>query len=91
MIIDVNGKKIAFGLAWKRLVGGGTPEAKAVTKAREVKSALIWTDAEALQVGLLPSSDLTEKEGCCFQRAGVRRQRRSCHVSPVSRGTFCWS
>ncbi|ANJ76308.1 type 4b pilus protein PilO2 [Ralstonia insidiosa] len=62
MIIDVNGKKIAFGLAWKRLVGGGTPEAKAVSKAREVKSALIWTDAEALQVGLLPSSDLTEKE-----------------------------
>ena len=36
MIIDVNGKKIAFGLAWKRLVGGGTPEAKAVSKAREV-------------------------------------------------------
>jgi hypothetical protein len=49
MIIDVNGKKIAFGLAWKRLVGGGTPEAKAVSKAREVKSALIWTDGGCFQ------------------------------------------
>lgn len=66
MIIDVNGKKIAFGLAWKRLVGGGTPEAKAVAKAREVKSALIWTDEEALQVGLIPSSDLTEKEAAAL-------------------------
>lgn len=66
MIIDVNGKKIAFGLAWKRLVGGGTPEAKAVAKARELKSALIWTDEEALQVGLIPSSDMTEKEAAAL-------------------------
>ncbi|ENZ77913.1 MULTISPECIES: type 4b pilus protein PilO2 [Ralstonia] len=66
MIIDVNGKKIAFGLAWKRLVGGGTPEAKAVAKARELKSALIWTDEEALQVGLIPSADMTEKEAAAL-------------------------
>lgn len=62
MIIDVNGKKVAFGLAWKRLVGGGTPESMAISRAREHKSVLIWTDDEALQVGLLPAADLTEKD-----------------------------
>lgn len=62
MIIDVNGKKVAFGLAWKRLVGGGTPESMAISRAREHKSVLIWTDGEALQVGLLPAADLTEKD-----------------------------
>ncbi|CAB3767558.1 hypothetical protein [Paraburkholderia humisilvae] len=62
MIIDVNGKKIAFGLSWKSLVGGGNPESMAVARARTDKSALIWTDAESFQVGLLPAGDLTEKE-----------------------------
>jgi hypothetical protein len=62
MIIEVNGKKLAFGMAWKTLVGGGVPEAMAVARARADKSPLIWTDAETFQVGLLPAADMTEKE-----------------------------
>lgn len=68
MIIDVNGKKIAFGLSWKSLVGGGNPESMAVSRARADKSALIWTDAESFQVGLLPAADLSEKDAASLNQ-----------------------
>lgn len=61
MIIETNGKRIAFGLEWKSLISAGKPAALAARAAHLNKARLMWHDGRALYVGLLPATDRTSK------------------------------
>ncbi|CAM2158547.1 putative ATPase (plasmid) [Pararobbsia alpina] len=57
MILDVNGKKLAFGLSWKPLIDDADPATMAARVARDMNAKTIWHDGRALHMGALAATD----------------------------------
>lgn len=57
MIIEIQGKKLVFGLTWRTLLGAGAPTVLASKAAREIGAKTIWHEASALYMGALDGSD----------------------------------
>lgn len=58
MIINIEGKNLAFGMRWKVLVSGGS----AHKEARDAKSSLMWNDGRSINLGLLSEEDNVVKQ-----------------------------
>lgn len=61
MILDIHGKKLAFGMQWRTLTGSGTPTTLAANIAKEVRAARIWHEDQALHMGYLSGADAQAK------------------------------
>ncbi|WP_354676607.1 ATPase [Cupriavidus plantarum] len=61
MIVDIHGKKLAFGMQWRTLTGSGSAPTLAANIAREVRAARIWHEDQALHMGYLIEADAQAK------------------------------
>ncbi|WP_020203502.1 type 4b pilus protein PilO2 [Cupriavidus sp. WS] len=61
MILDIHGKKVAFGMQWRTLTGSDAPAALAARVAKEVRATRIWHEESALHMGYLGSADAQVK------------------------------
>jgi hypothetical protein len=57
VILDVNGKKLAFALSWKALIDDADPATMAARVARDMNAKTIWHDGRALHMGALAATD----------------------------------
>ncbi|MCK4118397.1 ATPase [Ralstonia nicotianae] len=57
MILDIHGKKFAFGMTWRSLVGSEAPDTLAARIARDERAERIWHDDQALHMGFLAEPD----------------------------------
>jgi len=61
MILDIHGKKVAFGMQWRTLTGSDAPAALAARVAKEVRATRIWHEESALHMGYLGPADAQVK------------------------------
>lgn len=61
MILDIQGKKLVFGMQWRTLTGSDAPPALAARIAREAKAERIWHEDQALHMGYPDAADAQAK------------------------------
>lgn len=61
MIIEIQGKAVAFGMQWRTLTGNAPAPDLAAKVAKEVKAGRIWHDGTALHMGYLAPEDAQTK------------------------------
>lgn len=72
MIVESNGKALAFGLRWQAIIGGQAPGAK----ARELGSAWFWSDPTGEYVGGLPAGVAVPRKARMYAAAQALRRAR---------------
>jgi hypothetical protein len=76
VIVEKNGKKLAFALDWRLLVSGGSPASLAMQQALAAKAPLIWHDGKSTFAGLMPSTNgKTPGNGAVLHSAAVAFKR----------------
>lgn len=71
MIVEINGKKLAFGLEWRLLVSTGTPAALATDQALAAQAPLLWHDGRRLYAGLMPRASAPAGSGPLYAAAAA--------------------